>query len=260
MPKSVATSPFDRYQKADAPAKPRIIGASYGEPGSGKTSFWLGAPGPLVIMSFDRGLEGVVERYQNDKDIYVAEYDWAPAPGATLEKSAAEDLRDKFIEDYEHALQIARTVVIDKETDMWGLFKFAEFGVSEKGAPQDWDTLKSRVRRLINMAKPLDLNLGVIQSMKNEWVQRVNPGNGKTGITQSGNRIRAGMDDIESLVHINIEHRRVKRPNEASIFEMEVGKSRGPGSPDVQDQTFTGLSFSQFGQLVFPETTKQDWI
>ncbi len=210
-------------------------------------------------MSFDRGLEGVVERFQDQKDIYVSEYDWAPAPGASLEQSAAEDLRDKFIEDYEHALQHARTLVIDKETDMWGLFKFAEFGVSEKGAPQDWDTLKSRVRRLINMAKPLDLNLGVIQSMKNEWVSQINPGSGKKGITQSGNRIRAGMDDIESLVHINIEHRRLKRAGEPSIFEMEVGKSRGPGSPDVQDQTFRGLSFREFGCLVFPDTTFKDW-
>ncbi len=140
-------SPFSRFAKATTEVKQRIIAASTGEVGTGKTTFWLGAPAPIVFLSFDKGLEGVVEPYAKDKDIFVAEYEWAPAPGAVLEQSAAQDLRDKFTEDFEHATKHARTVVLDRETDVWKLFKFAEFGVSEKGAPQDWDTLKSQGAR-----------------------------------------------------------------------------------------------------------------
>jgi hypothetical protein len=242
------------FVKASDTIKNRIIGASYGEPGSGKTSFWLGAPGPIYIQSFDKGLEGVVEPYTKEKDIQVCEYDWSPAPGTELDQSEAIDLRDRFSEDFELALSKGRTVIWDTETGVWGLFKYAEFGVSEKGKPQDWDSLKQRCRRLINLPKALDINFGLIQSLKNEWVPSVNKKTGATGITQSGNRIRAGMDDVESLVHVNIEHSRKN-----GEFSLAIGKSRGPGSRDVQDKTFSNLSFVDFAQLVFPDSTEEDW-
>lgn len=255
----MAKGAFSRYVKADDTTKQRIIGASFGEPGTGKTTFWLTAPGPIIIMSFDRGLEGVVEEFTKVKDIYVDEYEWAPAAGVSLDQQEAIDLREKFTENFEHAIQNARTVVLDKETDVWGLFKFAEFGVSEKGAPLNWDALKGRLRRLYNMPKATDINFGIIQGMRNEWVPQVNKNTGNKGITQSGIRIRNGMDDVEGLVHLNIEHQRIAVKNEPSRFVLNVGKSRGPGSRDVQDQTFENLTFPEFAQLVFPESKSEDW-
>lgn len=251
----MAKNNFTRYTKADATIKQRIIAASVGEPGSGKTTFWLTAPAPIIIMSFDKGLEGVVEPFAKKKEIYVAEFEWAPAPGAELDQQEAIDLREKFTETFEHAILHARTIVWDKETDVWGLFKYAEFGVSEKGKPQDWDSLKQRVRRLINMPKALDINFGIIQGMKNEWVPEVNKKTGVKGITQSGAKIRAGMDDVEALVHIDLMHVRDK-----GTFILNVSKSRGPGSRDVQDQSFTNLTFPDLAQLVFPDSSAEDWI
>lgn len=249
-------NPFDRYVKADQPVKQRIIWAGFGEPGSGKTTFGLTAPGPIIIQSFDKGLEGVVEKYQDEKDIYVAEYDWNPAEGAERGQDEACDLRDKFIADFEHAITVARTVIWDKETDIFRLFKYAEFGFSEKGAPQDWDALKNRIRRLLNMPKALDINFGVIQGMKNEWVSKANNKTGNMGITQSGNRVRSGMDDVEALVHINIEH--VFTPSGG--FEMNIGKARGPGGSDVQGRSLPGLTFAEFAVLCFPGTDETDWM
>ncbi len=252
MPK--AADSFARFTKADQPVKQRIIAASYGEVGTLKTSFWLGAPGPIVVLSFDKGLEGVIEPYQDLKDIYVREYDWVTAPGAEPDQSAAVDMRDEFIADFENAVQHARTLVLDKETDMWSVFKYAEFGAPEKGRPDDWDKLKNRVRRLFNMPKALDLNFGIIQGMKNEWTSQVNPKTGAKGITQTGNRVRAGSDDVEAIVHINIEH-----AFEGGEFVMKIGKARGPGGRDIQNQTLPAMSFSEFGQLVFPESDEGDW-
>ena len=65
--------PFNQFKRANEPSKPRIIGLSKGEVGTGKTSLWLQGPGPLVVFSLDEGLEYVVERYQDEKEIYVAE-------------------------------------------------------------------------------------------------------------------------------------------------------------------------------------------
>ncbi len=249
-----------RFTKADAPAKQRLIWAGVGEPGTGKTSFALGAPGPLVIQSFNRGLEGVVQQYQSTKDIYVREYAWQPGIDRVLEQQAAIDLREQFTEDFQFALANARTVIWDLESEVWDLFKYAEFGFSEAGVPKDWDALKGRIRNLINDAKDTDINFGLLQGMRNEWVPQINKKTGAKGITQSGRRIRAGMDEIEGLVNVNLYHERVKVPGEPSVFQFEVGKARGPASKDVQDQTFAGLSFQEFAMLVFSDSVEEDWL
>lgn len=251
-------SEWDLYVKADKPAKARIIGASFGEVGTLKTSFWLGAPGPIVVLSFDKGLEGVVEPFQDLKDIYVKEFDWVTAPGHEPDQKQAIDMADEFTEVYEHAIHHARTVIVDKETDMFSVFKYAEFGAPEKGRPDDWDKLKAKIRRLFNMPKALDINFGLIQGMKNEWKQQLNMNTGKQGIAQTGNRVRSGMDDVDAIVYTNIEHFRDAKTNS---FMMNVGKSRGPGGRDIQYTTLPFLTFPELGQLIFPETqdTPEVW-
>lgn len=252
------TDPFDRYKRATTDIKPRIIAASIGEVGTGKTTWWLGAPGPIVVQTLDQGLEGVVERYSEDKEIYVAEYDLGYSVGEDFTHEKAVIARDKFVEDFEHALGNARTIVWDRHSDMWDLFYYAEFGTDDAFAaapPKDWDRLKGKIRRLIAMAKASDVNLGIIQGLKNEWVQKVSNKTGAKQATQSGARIPAGMEGIDGLVHIVITHERID-----GRFAMSVGKSRGPGSLDVQDQTFDpALSFSEFAQLVYPESSEGDW-
>ncbi len=252
-----ANNPLDRFPRVSSVPRNRIIGASFGEVGTGKTHFWLGAPGPIVVQSFDQGLEGVAESIiaETGKEIRVIEYEWSPAAGAVLDQNEAVILRDKFIADYEYVIQHARTVVWDKESDVWGLFKYAEFGFGEKGVPNDWDSLKQRLRRLINMPKALEINFGLIQGMKNEWISQMNHNTGKKGITQSGNRVRSGMDDVDALVHINLHHERTD-----GEFVINVGKARGPGGHAMQDQTYTGLSFVEFATLAFPDSAETDWL
>ena len=256
MPKP--SNQWSRYQKADVHVKQRIIAASFGEVGTGKTSWWLGAPGPIVVQTLDQGLEGVVEPFTKDKDIYIANYDLAFRPGEEFTHACAVEARDKFVEDFEHAIGVARTIVWDRESDMWDMFFYAEFGTDDAfGAapPKDWDRLKGKIRRLIAMAKASDVNFGLIQGMKNEWVQKVNAKSGAKQAAQSGQRIRKGMDDIDALVHINIEHTRT-----AGQFGLTVGKCRGPGSREIQDQMLPSISFSEFAQLVFPDSDVEDWV
>lgn len=256
-PSTKIVDTFARYTRAEGLAKQRIVGASFGEVGTGKTSFWLGAPGPIVVQTLDQGLEGVVERYSTEKEIYVAEYDLGQTVGSEYTHALAVDARDKFVEDFEHAIQNARTIIWDRESDVFPLFFFAEFGTDDAFAaapPKDWDRLKGKIRRLIGMAKASDVNFGIIQGMKNEWAQKVNPKNGAKQAVQSGNRIRAGMDDIDALVHMNLEHTR-----QGKTFGINVGKARGPGGHDIQDQTFENLTFQEFAQLVFPDSSPEDW-
>ena len=244
---------FARFVKADQAVKQRVIWAGYGMPGSGKTHFALTAPAPIVVFSLDRGLEGVVEPFQKKKDIYVAEYDWSPTED--LDQQEAIDLRDKFTEDFEDAVQKARTVVWDKETDVWELFRYAEFG-APNDAPRNYPALNQRYRRLINMAKAGDINFGCLQGMKAEWASKVNPKSGKSGASATGAFIRAGFGELEGLVHVDLMHRYDK---EDKSYIIEVGKSRGPGGFDVQGETLAGIDFPTLAQMVFPESSEEDW-
>ena len=244
---------YARYTKADAPVKQRIIGLSVGEPGSRKTSFWLEAPGPIVIFSLDKGLEGVVERYQEHKDIYVSEYEWSPT--SDLGQDEAIELRDKFTEDFEHAIQNARTVIWDKENDIWEMFRYAEFG-APNDAPRNYPALNQRYRRLINMPKSLDINFGLIEGMKDEWGTKVNKKTGAQGAVSTGNRIRAGFGELDGLVHLVLGHSGVS----PDTWNLHVGKARGPGGHEIAGQDFQGLTFGELAQLVFPESSEGDWV
>lgn len=247
-----SSNPFARYTRADQPCKPRIIAGSFGEAGSGKTHFWMGAPAPIVVHSFDKGLEGVVEKFQDEKEIYFVSHDWSPTD--EISQDEAKEIRDKFIEDYKHSLTVARTVVIDRETDMWEVYRYAEFG-SPNDSPKDYDALNKRYRWLVNAAKATDVNLGMLQGMKDIWSSKMNPNTGKVGLGGRTHRERAGMRELESLVHVNIEHAR-----EEGQFLIRVGKSRGPGSNVVQDETFSNLTFAEFGQMLFPDSSENDWL
>ncbi len=247
--------PFSRFTKAEDTPKQRIIGASYGEVGTLKTSFWLGAPGPIVVQSLDQGLEGVVEPHLKDgKEIYIAEYEWNPTE--ELDQDEAIMLRDKFIEDFEHAITVARTVVWDKETQVWELFRYAEFG-APNDAPRNYPQLYQRYRRYLNMPKSTDINFGIIQGMRTPWVTKVNPKSGAQGAVKGNERERKGMDEIEELVHINIEH--FLDPTDKE-FKLRIGKARGPGGRDIQNTVIPYVEFPEFAQLVFPDSEEGDWI
>lgn len=255
-----ASSPLSRFTRAVDPIKPRLIGASFGEVGTGKTDWWLGAPAPIVVFSFDKGLEGVIEKYQEHKEIYFRDYEWSPTEDLT--QADAITLRDTWIDDFEMAIQNARTVLIDKETDLWEMFRYAEFG-APNDAPRNYPSLNQRYRKYMNMPKATDINFGCIQGLKNVWDTKTNRSTGKQTPFNTGNKERAGFNELEGLVHVNIEHVR-----EGGKFYIKVGKARGPGAFSVQDETYEvptheegedGSGFREFAQLLFPETTAEDW-
>lgn len=254
MAKSIQTLD-SRFSKAPSIVKARLIGLSAGEVGSGKSSFWLSAPGPIVVFSLDQGLEGVVEEFQQDKEIFVQEYEWLPTEETSQEEAI--QLRDQFTEDFEFALTRARTIVIDKETQLWELFRYAEFG-APNDAPRNYPALNQRYRRLLNMPKGSDANFGIIQSMKDRWVTKnKSDGTGTKGFN-TGERVPQGFGEADEIVHMTLMHQRIN-----GEFSYTVGKSRGPGSREVQDQTFTVLdpktAFTELAMMVYPETSEDDW-
>lgn len=249
---------FTRATVADY-SKQRIIGLSIGEVGSRKTSFWLEGPGPIAIFGLDQGLEGVVNKILEEspkKEIHVWEKEWYPNKDEDLQERAVE-LRDEFLKFYEEVLPHVRTVIIDKEGDLWNLFRYAEFGPEAKGQPKDFDALNMRYRKWINMAKATDINLGLIQGMKDAWGMKTK-NNGAQGLSKLGERVPVGFGEAAGLVHVNLAH----TGTGPDTWSIQVGKVRGPGTLQVagNEYSFSDVpNFSTFAQMVFPDSEPEYW-
>lgn len=251
---------------ASSAGKQRIIASSFGEVGTLKTSFWLTAPGPILMQSLDRGTEGVVDVYLKkleeeegrSKDIYVVQYDANTHLLAAEEdaQAAAEAVFAKIEDDMRKAIKGGvKSVIWDKETQVYEIAKYAVLG-APTDAPSNYYALFQRYRALINEAKDSDINFGLIQGMKTPWVAEMK-GSGKMGAKPSATkRVRRGMPEIDELMHMNIEH----VIDEDGDFMMNIGKVRGPGAREVQNTTIAYCDFPTFAELVFPETSAKDWI
>jgi hypothetical protein len=250
----------DMFTKMDSKGKQRIIAASFGEVGTLKTSFWLTAPGPILIQSLDRGTEGVVDVYLKEhpeKSIYLAEYDANTHLLVQEEdaQAAAEGVYAKFEADMRGAIKKGvRTIIWDKETQLYEIAKYAVLGAPSSN-PSNYYELYQRYRALINDAKDSDINFGVIQGMKTPWVTEMKA-TGKMGGKPSKDRVRRGMPEIDELMHLNIEH----VIDEDGDFMMNIGKVRGPGAREIQNKTIPYMEFPAFATLVFPETEESDWV
>jgi hypothetical protein len=240
---------LDRFPLAPSVAVPRIVAASAGDVGVGKTYFWLTGPAPVVMLSFDRGTEGVVESFRadQDKEIRVKHYDWEPTEenDVAFTKEAAIKLRDEFIKDFIYACSNARTVIVDTESHMWNLFRYAEFGSPKADVPRDFDKVNQLMQKYISLPKKLTINCGFIQSVKDEWASMSK---------KSGGVQRAGFGQTPKIVQVDLFHTRVN-----GDFVITVNKARGPNAKSMQDQSYKNLTFSDLGQLMFPDTEEEDW-
>jgi hypothetical protein len=258
--KPAVKSQFERFTKAPSGAVPRIIGASVGDYGTGRSFFWLTAPGPIVVFSLDRGLEGVVEQFQEQKPVYLADYEWAPTDDMFRQEDAIE-LRNRITEDFFEACHVARTVILDKENQLYELWRYAEFG-GPSDRPSNYSALYQRYAKLLNHPKSLTINFGAITDQKEKWVTVPGKNGGPDKGQPSGEMKLAGYPNLTKVVNTELMHERVG----GGLFRVTVGKTRGPNAAHVQDQSYGGdtqennLTLPLLGQMLFPDSTEESWL
>lgn len=251
----VGDSQWNGYKRAVSGAVPRLIGDSTGDFGTGRTWFWLTAPGPIGVISLDRGLEGVIEPFAELKPIYCKEYDfYQGGVEEAFSQSDAIALRDQIIKDFYHLCEHARSVVLDKESTFWKICRYAEFGFAGKDIPKNFDKLNARYEKVMNHPKALTINFGCITDVKEKWVSQNSKSEGETEV--------AGYNNIHGIVNTCLHHERLG----AGKFQVTVGKTRGPAAVDVQDQTFSaningdgGFDIPTLGQMLYPDSDLSDW-
>ncbi len=253
MSKTIAGTGFER---ANEPAKRRLIMSLDGKEKSGKSDFALrDTPAPIAVINTDVGLEGVIQKFQDDKEIYRSDHILNFPLGGAPEKIAAmaNVVWAKAKKDYFGALENSeiRTLVVDTATELWELLRLARFGKLTQVMPHHYGPVNAEFRNLIDRAYDYDTNVILIHKLKKEYIQ------GKDGKgSPTGKWERAGFGDTGYRVQINA---RTWREKEDGEFHLLIEDCRQ--NPDLFNEDFTAPmnSFTFLASVVFPDTAPEDW-
>ncbi len=133
----------------------RLIMTIEGEEKSGKSHTALTAPEPIYYHSFDIGLEGVISKFDKEKEIYVAEYELTIQPGegsAAEVADAADKVWDQFVSNYRDSIVSTKkggTIVWDSSTECWELLRLGRFGRLTQIMPHQYTSVNAEMRDLI---------------------------------------------------------------------------------------------------------------
>lgn len=217
----------------------------------GKSRFMFMAPGPIAYMGFDKPPEDIIWQFSKDRVIYTKAYTTKAS-----EQAAYQALRAEFIADYKALLASAdvRTVAIDTGTQLWNMFRMAEFGKLTQVQPWFYTTLNEEYRNLINMAYDSNKNLIISHKLKKRYVQ-ARKGDEKE--VWDGSYEKAGFSEIGFLVQANIQ---LTRENEPPYdFVCEVVDCAQNGAIKGLELRNEQITFATLATFVFPDTTEADW-
>ena len=250
MSAKVKTVDWGNFSPVSEAIPYRLIYRSWGWDKVGKNHFGFTMPGPILGMYLDpAGTEGVVQKFLNGangtpkKEIRQIQYRFNKKWD---DQDKAKEVRDQWIEDYQHGLTIAKSIQID-ESELWELCRFAEYG-RESAKGREYGPLNGMYRGLIQDAFDASVNLQLVQKVKTKWIDD-EPSNQMEpmGFKQAGN-----------IVQVSLEHRYDPEPATiADRFKCVIVNCRQ--NTEIWGQEFTNLSFGELGQLVYPNSNEGDW-
>lgn len=243
------------WTRATSAAKQRIIGTIDGLEKCGKDNFALTSPGPIGVLSLDLGLDGVVQKFQDKKEIWVAEHrvnvnklktECTMAEAAAIASEAWANI----MRDYAELLVSgAKTAIIDTGTELWEILRMARFGKLEQVLPRHYGPVNAEFKELIRAAYDTDMNMWLLHKMKDEYA------NDK----RTGDLKRSGMSDIGYLVQVAVRCWRDDSEKFPDCFHVTVTDCRKDPSLHTFDMQGTMASVATLGQLMFPETSEEEW-
>jgi hypothetical protein len=252
---------------------------------SGKTHFALTAPARKVgnregigMFAYDTGgVEGVVQKFQKTKRIFLSEcrveIPKMPAQGAYASWSVqeaqqiatnAEKMWQVFYGKYQEAVARFRTVILDTSTDVYALLRLAKFGKLTEVKPQHYEPINRIMEEMINMAYSEGVNLVMIHKMKPEWAN--NQLTGKIKAQGYGDAV------FKSQVNVRLSHDFVEPPVlEDGSPNPEAGKVKFSAlikpqgcrpNPDAEQLLFVqpDCSFANVAMAVWPDSAPEDWL
>lgn len=260
-----------KFVRIDSSLKKQVVYGAFGLEGSGKTSFGMCGPGPLAYFAIDVGHEGVVQKWVDEKDVQLVQFEMPSKIAALAAKGSdktdyvkkkAREVLDDFHEHYELALNsdYIRTIVIDNSSSLWELVLLAHLGKTVQ--------IKQTSRTMPNLEmddivrRPLvrrDVTCNVVHILRASEIYRKDKGTGRMG--------PKGYNQMGFLVQAMLECTVDKDNN----FWVEVVKSThdpkmkgekwmvySPGG-DETDLIPGSNPFSHVSSMLIEGTDPDDW-
>uniref|UniRef100_A0A6M3LHJ6 Putative ATPase domain containing protein n=1 Tax=viral metagenome TaxID=1070528 RepID=A0A6M3LHJ6_9ZZZZ len=253
------------YTRAQLEWIPRLLLSLDGDEGTGKTTFALTAPGPLVYMDFNGGGDGIIQTVQDEKEILLPgdgePYILPDLLGDTPEavRDAAAPVKRRFVQDFIAACDDPniRSVVVDTGTEANQVFRLSSMGKIGKA---EGDTGAKIAQQEIVNSEWLTLlrhathrttaNVILIHHLKEKW----------SGGKPTGEYVRSGWGHMGKNVHAEL----IAERSSEGVYSLRFGKCRQNSSLNYsQDVVFRSddmpLTFGLVGQAVFSMTDAEDW-
>jgi len=214
MPKSKLLSSLAKYggEQAHLERKLNLCISVEAEEKVGKTFFGLSAPGPIVLIAFDKRFHDTVLEFQDEKEIIIInpEIPYREIAGIRIDEyktkgatAIPDDLLDTLVKEWMKVVNGiktavdsgARTIVIDTADEMLSFQRMARFGKLDKVMPKDYGMPNSEYEAMMRyVTTSPGTNLILLHKMKDEWKNE----------KKTGRRIRAGYKDIKNISDVNL--------------------------------------------------------
>jgi hypothetical protein len=242
------------YVLASGEVDLRLILAIDADEKCGKTHFALTAPGPISYIDTDLGLDGVVQKFQNDKKIWVSSQtvniDQIAQLNPNEASAAAEKVQRNIDRAYKAALGVARTIVIDNASDLWEIDRLAELGKLDKVLAREYGPVNRKYKSRIQAARAQGTtNLILIHQVKDEYLKN----------ERTGKKKRSGFAATGYLVDANAFMYKVASEPIPDRFHMTITDSRHNPEAEQLDISGTDLTFQTLAQIIFPDSKLEDW-
>jgi hypothetical protein len=232
--------------------KPRLIAAVCGLEKTGKNHFAFTAPDPIALLSLDFGDEGMVEKFVDgtvaSKTILSKSYKIPSGrrdPNEMIKDSLP--IWEEVKKDFLYALDNARTVVVDTETEQWELIRLARLGRLEQVKPHHYGPVNREYKEtFIKASYESNANVIFLQRLKKEYI------NDKT----TGRYEQAGFSGIPFDVQVNCR----TFIDDQGQFSLFIDNCRQNGL--LRGTFLTGdiLNFPTLAMMVLPSLPPEVWL
>lgn len=232
--RGVQADGIEGFEIADKPVTRRLICSAESAEKSGKTHFALTMPGEIAYQNLDVGLDGVIQKFQSDKRIWISNYRFAlPSYNQTEQdrKNTSTNCRtlvERFKDDYKRALDRAkvRGIVWDTATEIWEAIRLAHFGKLLQVKPHHYSEPNAEMRELLRWAYDSDKNFCFLHKLKDQYI------NDK----RTGKLERQGFKDMGYTVQVVIRMIKDRSKPAPDCFYFEVTDCRQ--NPAIENLAF----------------------
>lgn len=261
LPASFAKDGFVSPEKLRAGKLRHLLIGTDGWSNTGKTEFACSAPGPIMLIILDRGVDPLLDNPRpppTRSDAIGVKIIKVPLPTSAKQDIFVEYWRD-FRDTFKRATENAdvRTIVIDGDSDSWELQRLAAFGKLTQVPPILYTEVNAARRALIARAWDCGKIVIATNKLKDEYAV-VKDANGNIPDAnkreKTGNDERQGFSDQNYLWQLQLRHLYDK-----GKWGVRILKCKSDSTLEGVELWGEDCNFTSLVQTIYPNVPLTEW-